>query len=74
MDRVTARPIGTEVSCDGPDEQTDCPDSAAVPASFASMTAREVRADGRRLGWAYRLRAGRLVDLCSGCATQKPTA
>jgi hypothetical protein len=25
---MTARPIGVEVSCDGPDEQTDCPDSA----------------------------------------------
>lgn len=66
---MTAHSLGTEVFCDGPAEQTDCPDSAAVPASFASMTAREVRADGRRLGWAYRLRAGRRVDLCPSCAT-----
>ena len=66
---MTAHQIGVEVSCDGPDEQTDCPNSAAVPASFGSLTVREVRADGRALGWAYRLRAGRLVDLCPGCAS-----
>ncbi|MGW0579814.1 hypothetical protein ACWD25_28480 [Streptomyces sp. NPDC002920] len=52
---MTAYSLGTEISCDGHDEQTDCPDSAAVPASFRSLTAREVRADGRALGWAYRL-------------------
>jgi hypothetical protein len=65
---VTARPIGVEVSCDGPDEQTDCPDSAAVRASFMSVTARQVRADGRADGWIRRRRAGRVVDLCPGCA------
>ena len=66
---MTAYSLGVEVSCDGPDEQTDCPASAAVPASFGSLTAREVRADGRALGWAYRLRAGRRADLCPNCAT-----
>ena len=66
---MTAHSLGTEVSCDGPNEQTECPDSAAVPAKFASLTVREVRADGRAIGWAYRLRAGRLVDLCPRCAT-----
>ncbi|MFC4506660.1 MULTISPECIES: hypothetical protein [Streptomyces] len=65
---MTAYSLGTAISCDGHDEQTDCPDSAAVPASFRSLTAREVRADGRALGWAYRLRAGHMVDVCPSCA------
>jgi hypothetical protein len=64
---MTATPIGVEISCDGPDEQTDCPDSAAVRASFASVTARQVRADGRDQGWTVRRRAGRLRDLCPAC-------
>ncbi|MFI6251475.1 hypothetical protein [Streptomyces sp. NPDC051016] len=66
---MTAYPIGVEVSCDGPAEQTACPDSAAVSTRFASRTARQVRADGRSDGWARRRRAGRLVDLCPHCAT-----
>ncbi|KFG71493.1 hypothetical protein FM21_35145 [Streptomyces mutabilis] len=65
---MTARLIGTEVFCDGPDDQTDCPSSAAVRAGFGSVTARQVRADGRRDGWARRRRAGRLADLCPSCA------
>lgn len=69
---MTARPIGVEVSCDGPDEQTDCPDSAAVPAGFASVTAPQVRADGRRAGWTVRRRVGRLRDVCPACSA-KPT-
>lgn len=68
---MTATSLGVEVSCDGPDEPSDCPDSAAVRASFGSRTVREVRADGRAQGWAYRLRAGRLVDLCPACATTR---
>lgn len=65
---MTATPIGVEVSCDGPDEQTDCPDSAAVRASFTSMTARQVRADGRAQGWTTRRVPGRLQDVCPSCA------
>ncbi|WP_406417981.1 hypothetical protein [Streptomyces sp. NBC_01614] len=65
---MTVHSLGVEVSCDGPDEQTDCPASAAVPIRFGSMTPRQVRADGREDGWTRRRRAGRLVDLCTGCA------
>ncbi|GAA4823941.1 hypothetical protein [Streptomyces ziwulingensis] len=64
---MTAYPIGVEVSCDGPDEQTDCPDSAAIRAGFASRTARQVRADGRADGWTTRRAPGRLRDVCPGC-------
>lgn len=64
---MTAYPIGVEVSCDGPDEQTDCPDSAAVRASFESRTARQVRADGRADGWTTQRAAGRLRDVCPAC-------
>jgi len=64
---MTARPIGVEVSCDGPDEQTDCPDSAAIPAAFTSVTTPQVRADGRRAGWAALRRLGRLRDVCPAC-------
>lgn len=65
---MTAYFLGTEISCDGPTEETDCPASAAVPASYGSRTAREVRADGRALGWTYPLRAGHRVDLCPECS------
>jgi hypothetical protein len=64
---VTAYPLGVQVSCDGPDEQADCPASAAIPANCGSLTAREVRADGRDLGWTHPLRAGHRVDLCPRC-------
>ena len=64
---MTARPIGVEVSCDGPDEQTDCPDSAAVRACFGSVTTPQVRADGRRDGWTVRRDCGRLRDVCPAC-------
>jgi hypothetical protein len=36
---VTAYSLGTEVSCDGPDETTDCPDSAAIPIRRRCSTA-----------------------------------
>ncbi|KFG02582.1 hypothetical protein IQ62_01115 [Streptomyces scabiei] len=65
---MTAYPIGVEVSCDGPDENTDCPHSAAVRASYASRTTQQVRADGRSQGWTVRRRARRLRDLCEACA------
>lgn len=65
---MTAYPLGFEVSCDGPDENTDCHESAAIPIRFGSMTAQEVRADGREVGWIRRRRAGRLADLCPDCA------
>jgi hypothetical protein len=64
---VTAYSLGVEVSCDGPAPRTDCPDSAAVRAQFTSMTAAQVRADGRETGWTRRRRNGRLVDLCPTC-------
>lgn len=64
---MTAYPIGVEVFCDGPDDQTDCPDNAAVCASFTSRTARQVRADGRTQGWTTQRGAGRLRDLCPAC-------
>jgi hypothetical protein len=67
---MTAYPLGVEVACDGPDEQRDCPDSAAVRASFGSMTAPQVRADGRRDGWTIRRTLGRLRDVCPACRTQ----
>jgi hypothetical protein len=66
---MTARSIGTEVSCDGPDASRDCPESAAISASFGSMTAAEVRADGRDDGWTRRRRNDHLVDLCPACKT-----
>ncbi|MFJ6559925.1 hypothetical protein ACIQMV_08590 [Streptomyces sp. NPDC091412] len=65
---MTAYPIGVEVSCDGPDEQTDCPESAAIRASFNSRTARQVRADGRVDGWTTRRGPGRLRDVCPICS------
>jgi hypothetical protein len=71
VDRVTARPIGVEVSCDGPDEETDCPDSAAIPASFRSMTVPQVRADGRKDGWTVLRRLGRRRDVCPACRTKR---
>ena len=64
---MTAYPIGVEVSCDGPDEETDCPDSAAISARFTSRTAHQVRADGRADGWTVRRRVGRLRDVCPTC-------
>lgn len=64
---MTARTLGTEVSCDGPDGARACPESAAIRARFASMTAAAVRADGRRDGWVRCRRDGRLVDLCPAC-------
>lgn len=71
---MTAYPIGVEVSCDGPTEETDCPDSAAVSARFTSRTARQVRADARTDGWVRRRRPGGLVDLCPGCAAVSAAA
>jgi len=65
---MTEHSLGVEISCDGPDERADCPDSAAVPIRFASLTARQVRADGREDGWTRPRRAGCLVDLCPRCA------
>ncbi|MGV2914462.1 hypothetical protein [Streptomyces alfalfae] len=64
---MTAHGIGVEVSCDGPSTDHDCPESAAARARFGSMTAAEVRADGRAGGWVRRRRDGRLVDLCPAC-------
>lgn len=64
---MTAHALGVEVACDGPDEARDCPESAAVHARFASLTAAQVREDGRTDGWARRRRDGRLVDLCPAC-------
>ncbi|MFE0353632.1 hypothetical protein ACFW2I_09070 [Streptomyces nigra] len=66
---MTAYSLGVEVACDGPDETTDCPDSAAIPIRFGSMTPRQVRTDGREDGWVRRRRGGRLVDLCRRCST-----
>lgn len=66
---MTAYPLGVEVSCDGPDEETDCPDSAAIPIRFASRTARQVRADGCEDGWTTRRVPGHLRDVCPGCRT-----
>jgi hypothetical protein len=66
---MTAHSLGVEVSCDGPDGSRGCPESAAIRARFASLTAVEVRADGRTDGWVSRRRDGRLVDLCPACKT-----
>ncbi|MFF2502152.1 hypothetical protein ACFVTY_01965 [Streptomyces sp. NPDC058067] len=66
---MSAHPIGVEVACDGPDGQRDCPDSAAIRASFGSVTARQVRADGRNDGWTVRRAPGRLLDVCPNCHT-----
>ncbi|UPZ27701.1 hypothetical protein MUK60_07615 [Streptomyces sp. LRE541] len=66
---MTAHPLGVEVSCDGPDEHTDCPDSAAIRSQFTSMTARQVRADGRADGWTTRRVPGWLRDVCPTCRT-----
>lgn len=64
---MTARQLGVEVSCDGPDELTDCPDSAAVRARFGSLTTPQVRADGRVDGWSSRRALGCLRDVCPAC-------
>lgn len=66
---MTAHSLGVEVSCDGPDEQTDCPDSAAVRARFGSLTVPQVRADGHADGWTIRRALGRLRDVCPACRT-----
>ena len=66
---MTARPLGIEVSCDGPPDGGDCPDSAAFHAIGATWTAREMRADGRRDGWITRRAPGRLLDICPRCRT-----
>jgi hypothetical protein len=66
---VTVYSLGVEVSCDGPAPGTDCPDSAAIPIRFGSVTARQVRADGREDGWTVRRVQGRLVDVCPACQT-----
>lgn len=71
---MTAHPLRVEISCDGPDESRDCPDSAAVRARFTSLTAAEVRADGRTDGWVLRRRGGRRVDLCPTCKTNPTRA
>lgn len=70
---MTAYPIGIEVACDGPDENTECPDNAAVRASLTSRTARQVRADGRNQGWTTRRGTGRLRDVCPTCRTLPTT-
>ncbi|MGW2090387.1 hypothetical protein [Streptomyces sp. NPDC001880] len=64
---MTARPLGVEVACDGPNGRDDCPHNAAVRAQFTSRTARQVRADGRRDGWTTRRAPGRLLDICPCC-------
>ncbi|MEV0917875.1 hypothetical protein AB0I93_26905 [Streptomyces sp. NPDC049967] len=68
---MTAHHLGYEIACDGPTGQNDCPNSAAVRASFTSRTAAAVRADGRRQGWTRP--PGR--DLCPDCTTttKEPT-
>ncbi|MEU0354916.1 hypothetical protein [Streptomyces cyaneofuscatus] len=71
---MTARPIGVEISCDGPTGRDDCPDSAAVHALFASVTAQQVRADGRADGWITRRAPGRLLDLCPNCRPARTRA
>ncbi|MFE0974328.1 hypothetical protein [Streptomyces rochei] len=68
---MTAHAIGYEVYCDGPDEHTDCPESAAIANSFASRTARAVRADGREQGWTAWHGGGRLIDLCPRCTAKR---
>lgn len=67
---MTAYTLGVEVSCDGPDEATDCPDSAAIPIRFGSLTPRQVRADGRQNGWTTRRGRGCLLDVCPACQTR----
>ncbi len=64
---MTAHLIGYEIACDGPTGQGDCPDSAAVSARYASRTAAEVRADGRRDGWTR----PRGRDCCPTCTTAR---
>ncbi|MFE7626070.1 hypothetical protein [Streptomyces sp. NPDC057509] len=67
---MTARPIGVEVSCDGPTGHDDCPLNAAVRARYTSRTAAQVRADGREDGWTRR--AGR--DMCPDCTATNRAA
>lgn len=64
---MSVHTLGVEVSCDGPTARTECPDSAAIPIRFGSLTARQVRADGRESGWTRRRRDGHLADLCPAC-------
>ncbi|CAL9668455.1 hypothetical protein SUDANB145_07285 (plasmid) [Streptomyces sp. enrichment culture] len=67
---MTAYSNGVEIACDGPDEETACPNSAAVRARFGSLTARQVRADGRKDGWTTRRVPGHLRDVCPTCRTR----
>jgi hypothetical protein len=67
---VTVYSLGVEISCDGPAPGTDCPDSAAIPIRFGSLTAQQVRADGRQDGWTVRRIPGRLLDICPACQTR----
>ncbi|MFF4771064.1 hypothetical protein ACFY1V_31605 [Streptomyces sp. NPDC001255] len=64
---MTAHHLGWEISCDGPTENRECPDSNAVPFQFTSTTQAQVRADGRALGWTRPLRGGHRRDLCPDC-------
>ncbi|MGW5529435.1 hypothetical protein [Streptomyces xanthochromogenes] len=66
---MTAHALGVEVACDGPGESRDCPESAAIHARFGSLTAAQVREDGRTDGWTRRRRGRRLVDLCPACSS-----
>lgn len=70
---MTVYPLGVEISCDGPDDDTDCPNSAAIPIRFGSMAARQVRADGREDGWTTRRAPGRLLDICPTCLAAAAT-
>lgn len=70
---MTAYLIGYEVVCDGPTMFHDCPESAAVYRRFGSMTAVQVRADGRADGWRRRRRDGQLADLCPVCWAEATT-
>lgn len=65
--------LGVEVACDGPDEPSDCPQSAAGRRAFTSRTAPQVRADGRADGWVTRRRGGHLIDLCPACKSPATT-
>lgn len=67
---MTAYPLGYEIACDGPGGGRDCPASAAVQPRPCTVTAAEVRADGREQGWTRPRRGGRRIDLCPDCRAE----
>ncbi len=63
---MTAQRTGTNIICDGPNEQTDCPDNASF---MDAATAAEIRLRlTKEDGWLTSLPGG--IDRCGKCMRQ----